>query len=83
MDDESVILQSFVKLNIFYETLSYTNSEESPQWDIVSLVASIGGNLGLFTGLCMFSLGELLIALIELILYKNSFKKGKSLIETF
>ena len=40
-----------------------------------TLVASIGGNLGLFMGVGMFSLGELLIALIEMILFK--FKKIK------
>ena len=75
IQDENVMSKSVVKLNIYYDTLSYTNSEESPQWDIVTLVASIGGNLGLFMGVCMFSLGELLITLIELILFK--FKKMK------
>jgi hypothetical protein len=75
IQDENVISKSVVKLNIFYDTLSYTNYEESPQWDIISLLASIGGNLGLFLGVCMFSLGELLVTLIELILFKLKKKK--------
>ena len=70
LDDDSVILKSVAKLSIFYESLSYTISIESPQMDIVSLVSQIGGNLGLFMGVCLFSLGEMVITLIELILCK-------------
>ena len=58
--------QSVVKVKIYYNSLSYTTSEESPQWDIVSLVATIGGNLGLFLGLSLFSLGEVLTTMFEL-----------------
>ena len=76
IQDENVISKSVVKLNIFYDSLSYTNYEESPQWDIITLVASIGGNLGLFLGVCMFSLGELLVTFIELILFKLEKKKA-------
>ena len=79
IQEENVISKSVVKLNIFYDTLSYTNFEESPQWDIVTLVASIGGNLGLFMGVCMFSLGELLTALIELIIFTFRQKKVHNL----
>jgi hypothetical protein len=31
------VRKSFVRINVFYETLSYTMSEEAPQWDIFSL----------------------------------------------
>ena len=78
LDDENTILKSIVKLNVFYDSLAYTISTESPQWDIVSLVASIGGNLGLFLGVCMFSLGEMVITLIEIILIKYSINKKVS-----
>ena len=74
LDDERVILQSVVKLNIFYDSLSYTSTDESPQMDVVSLLGSIGGNLGLFMGVCLFSLGEILVAFIEIILFKISTK---------
>ncbi len=75
LDDDSVILKSVAKLSIFYDSLSYTISIESPQMDIVSLVSQIGGNLGLFMGVCLFSLGEMVITLIELILYKCAANK--------
>jgi len=77
LDDESVVLESVVKLNIFYDTLSYTSFEESPQMDIVSLLGSIGGNLGLFMGVCLFSFGEVFVALIEIVLVKISTCKKK------
>ena len=70
LDNENVVLQSVVKLKIFYDSLSYTISTESPQMDIVSLIANIGGNLGLFMGVCLFSLGEMVVTLIELIFLK-------------
>jgi hypothetical protein len=58
--------ESIVRLKIFYDSLSYTSSEESPQLDIVTLIANIGGNLGLFLGMSMFSFCELITTLIEL-----------------
>ena len=75
INDENVILKSIVKLNIFYNSLSYTSSIESPQMDIISLVASIGGNLGLFMGVCLFSLAEIIVTLIEHIFLKISTNK--------
>ena len=66
INDENVILKSIVKLNIFYNSLSYTSSTEAPQMDIVSLIASIGGNLGLFMGVCLFSLAEIITTFIEI-----------------
>ena len=60
--------ESFVSLSIFYESLSYQISTESAKRDFVSLIASIGGNLGLFLGLSVFSLGEIVQVLIEIYL---------------
>ena len=70
IQDEIVVLQSVVKLSIFYDSLSYTISTETPQMDIISLIANIGGNLGLFMGVCLFSLGEMVVTLIELLFLK-------------
>ena len=57
---------SVARICIFYDTLSYTILEESPQWDIITLIANIGGNLGLFLGVCLFSLGEIVTTLMEI-----------------
>ena len=57
--------ESFVSLNIFYDSLSYIRTSESPQMNVVALLASIGGNLGLFLGVSVFSLCELIEVFIE------------------
>ena len=49
------VRKSFVRINVFHDSLSYTLSEETPQWDAFSLIASIGGNLGLFLSLNLLS----------------------------
>jgi hypothetical protein len=67
--------RSVVKVNIFYESLSYTTTKESPQWDIVNLIATVGGNLGLFLGLSLFSMGEILITFFELTFFCIAKKK--------
>ena len=58
--DSANAKESFVKLNVFYQSLSYTLTAESPQMDGVTLFGSIGGNLGLFLGVSVFSLCELI-----------------------
>ena len=63
---------SVVKVNIFYDSMSYELSTESPKMDIVSLLASIGGNLGLFLGVSVFSLCELIEVAIEIYFVKKT-----------
>ena len=66
VSDVTTARESVTSVKIFYERLSYKVSNESPQMDAVSLVANIGGNLGLFLGVSLFSLGEILTVLFEL-----------------
>ena len=63
---------SFVKLNIFYDSLSYELSTELAKMDIASMLASIGGNLGLFLGVSVFSLCELIAMSIEIYFVKRA-----------
>ena len=73
--------KSVARLSFFYESLSYTTYEESPQLDFVTLIANIGGNLGLFLGMSLYSIGEFITALFEIyFFYKNSPKNKDSLI---
>jgi hypothetical protein len=58
--------ESVVRVNIFYDSLSYTMSTESPKMDVISLLSNIGGNLGLFLGVSLISVCELIEALIEI-----------------
>ena len=71
----NVAKDSFVSVKIFYDSLSYQMSSESPQMDILSLIASIGGNLGLFLSVNLFSLCEIVCTLIEIYFFKFGFKK--------
>ena len=69
--DATTARDSFVCLRIFYESLSYTSITESPQMTIVSLLGSIGGNLGLFLGVSAFSLCEIVEVIIEIVYVLN------------
>ena len=62
--------KSFISLNIFYETLSYDISSESPQLSLITLFANIGGYLGLFLGVSVFSLIETIQVFIEILFIK-------------
>ena len=64
------VSESIVSMNVFYDSLSYEFSEETPQMDIVALVANIGGNLGLFLGVSLLSVCELIEILIEILFIK-------------
>jgi hypothetical protein len=64
--DLTTVEKSIVSVKIFYGKLSYIETTESPQMDGVSLLASIGGNLGLFLGVSMFSLSEIVEVLNEI-----------------
>ena len=57
--------QTTLKLNIFYDDLTYTIVDEIPALTIENLIAYIGGNLGLFLGMSLLSL----IETFELVFY--------------
>jgi acid-sensing ion channel 5 len=60
------IKSSVVKVNIFYNDMSYTTvtETESLSWD--TLLGNIGGMLGLFLGMSLLSLVEILELILEL-----------------
>ena len=68
------VRKSMVRIFVYYDSLSYTQSEEAPQIDIISLIANIGGNLGLFLGVSLFSIWEIVITLLEIYFYKKQQK---------
>ena len=77
--DTTQIEKSLIQVSIFYESLSYILSEETPRMNMVSLLASIGGNLGLFLGVSVFSLYEMVT--IEIFFIQRDFKKSLNQIE--
>ena len=69
LSDES-IKRGIVKLNIYYDSLSYTQITESAKMNKVSLLASIGGFMGMFLGMSLMTFVEILDILVRLILHK-------------
>ena len=63
--------ESIVKLYVFYDSLFYTMSVESPKTDLVMLMAYVGGILGLFLGVSVLSLCEIVELLIEIYFIYN------------
>jgi hypothetical protein len=68
--NSQTVKENIVRLNVYYDTLSYTFIHETPQWNIIMLIATIGGNLGLFLGVSLLTLSEVIVALIEICFYK-------------
>ena len=56
----------FVQLNVFYDSLTYSISTDTPSMDIVSFLANIGGTVGLFAGLSLLSICEIMHVLFEI-----------------
>jgi hypothetical protein len=65
--DENIVKKSLIEVSIFYKTLSFELSTESPQMNELTLFANIASNLGLFLGVSVFSLFEPIQVLIEII----------------
>ena len=58
--------ESVARVNVYYPTLSYTLSLEAPYMDAVALLGSIGGTLGLFMGISVLSVSEIVEVLMEI-----------------
>ena len=65
---------SVLSLNIFYEQLVYTQVEQVPSMDILTLMSGIGGTMGLFLGMSFISFLEIIEVFIEVLyVLKDSF----------
>jgi hypothetical protein len=58
--------ESIAYVNVFYSSLSYASTTETSKINFVSLLASMGGNLGLFLGVSVFSLCEIVEVVVEI-----------------
>ncbi|XP_033126038.1 degenerin mec-10-like [Anneissia japonica] len=61
--------QNLVRLEVYYEDLSYTSISESPAYTWESLFGDIGGTLGLYIGLSMLTVVEFFEFVIDLVVY--------------
>ena len=77
----SLLKSSIVSLKIYFEDLSVTLIEESPKTELVDLVASLGGNLGLFIGISFLSLVEFVELFIQMCILCAEHKYAKRKID--
>ena len=73
--DVETAVRSVAKLNLFYESLSYTLTVESPKMSWILLLAYMGGIMGLFLGVSVLSICELVELLIELYFLNTKYTK--------
>jgi hypothetical protein len=65
---EKYAKKSFLKLMVNYKTVEYTVIEENAQMTFETLLGSIGGQLGLFIGISVLSLMEVIELFFEFFL---------------
>ena len=73
--DITTISKRLSRVNIYYDSLSYTLITESVSMNIVSLVAAIGGFMGMFLGMSLMTLVEMFEIFLRIIL--NRIKSTK------
>lgn len=62
-----MVKEGLVKLNVFYDSLTYTEMSEQVSMNSVSLLSSIGGFMGMFLGMSLMTLVEILEVFIKII----------------
>jgi hypothetical protein len=65
----------FVKFNVFYKSLSYTEIDTSPATTVSTLVANLGGTMSLIVSVSAFTIAEI-VEFIFLMIYALIFKKS-------
>ena len=76
---KTLIDDCMLKLNIYYNDLTYTSIKESASMTWDSLLGDVGGQLGLFLGFSILTFAELIELLLETIrVLIQSLKKKKS-----
>jgi len=62
---EETSSKKFVQVMLYYYSLTFTSSKDTPSMDIVAFLGSVGGTLGLFLGVSVLSVCELLHVIVE------------------
>jgi hypothetical protein len=70
-----------VNVNIYLESLSYTDVSESVAIDTVTLISNIGGSLGLLLGLCVITAVEAFELAVKLFMVYLRHKKSLTKVE--
>ena len=75
-DFKNDLENNLVRVNIYFDSLSYVHIKEYPGMNEIGLISSIGGTLGLFLGMSLLSLTESVELLLSILI--SIFKKIKN-----
>ncbi|XP_033736591.1 FMRFamide-activated amiloride-sensitive sodium channel-like [Pecten maximus] len=64
--DKTELSSNFLKVIIYYEDLNYEKIEEAPEIETAQFASDVGGAIGLWIGLSMLSMFEVVQLLVEL-----------------
>ena len=69
--------QDLIRINVYFDSLSYLKISESESVSLIALISDIGGTLGLFLGMSLLSITESIEIIIKLVymILKHKFKK--------
>ena len=56
---------NIARIEIYYEELNYERLTEIPAYTLVQLLSDFGGNIGLWTGVCIFNVFEVVKLLVD------------------
>lgn len=69
LDELWTINNNFLKLNIYYEDLNFENITETAEIELQQFLSDVGGAIGLWIGLSILSLCEVIQLFVELCYY--------------
>ncbi|KAH9491445.1 hypothetical protein Btru_032202, partial [Bulinus truncatus] len=67
------VTKEFIKLNIYYQDLNFEFLSETPSYEVAQFLSDIGGTIGLWIGLSVIGMCEIVYLLVQLIFYTHSF----------
>ena len=76
-DHQELLEKNTLAINVYYNDLEYTQVEEERANDIVDFFTSLGGNIGLFIGVSILSVFEIMEFLVEAFIIVYSALKVK------
>ncbi|CAG0923703.1 unnamed protein product [Notodromas monacha] len=62
----SILAREFTKVNIYFETFKVTNIGEDAKYDFSKTLSDLGGAAGLYLGICVVTLLEILELILSL-----------------
>ena len=72
------ILKNMINLKVYFPSLQVTKVKQVPAYTFVELISNFGGQLGLFLGASLLTMGEFVDYLLRLCYYKLKERKAKS-----